>query len=198
MSLYTDECMIRDGYAGVPTTRISELVHGYQFDPLAPRSRGRPSPTVGIAAGQPSIVKRPTGTGKFVRPRKMWNVAGAESEQQPPRGVKTKATGEKMKECMEWTFKEAPEHPKDRKVTSRCQRRRATRQEQVEQFAKAYVRTNERSGRTEIMTARKPGSAALELDLNTFDVYESHFNNSSKSPASVIEPKINLGLVSTE
>lgn len=53
-------------------------------------------------------------------------------------------------------------------------RRMATKDEEITKFSKAFICTNEKTGRTEIMTTRRQGAAHLDLDLNTFDTYASH------------------------
>lgn len=172
--VYTEESLAANGYAGVPTTRISELVYGYQFDPLAPRSRGQPNTQVGAVAGQPSGVTPRRRTGKCVTVTKTWDRAGVESEKQNVRTgrvTKPHIPDERIKECMDWTGDNTPVMMRR---LSEYKKRKATKREEIERFSRAYVCTDPRTGRTEVMTARRSGAAHLDLDLNTFDVFGSH------------------------
>lgn len=189
--IYTEDSLKRLGYAGVPTTRISELVHGYQFDPhavvsKAPGTRLDGAPAAGVASDDQ--LPRGVRTGKCCRAVQRWDTAGLSSEKlhnadfAGPRRAAGQRAGSTLTggSIFSWDIADDREANGRGGLTARSprlgehRRRLATVQEEKTRFARAYICTDKKAGRTEIMTARRCGAAHLDLDLNHFDVYASH------------------------
>lgn len=216
--IYTEESLKRMGYAGVPTTRISELAHGYQFDPQATTSRApgakvKGTPVAGVASDDQ--LPRGVRTGKSCRGSSRWDTAGLSSEvlNKPERGGPRRAQGGRAPGSFSARTSggfpwrnievEGTENNQKEKTMIRSprlgeyRRRLATVEEEKTRFTRTYICTDKKAGRTEIMTARRCGAAHLDLDLNHFDVYASHQGHRLLGQSQLHYDKENLETVRT-
>jgi hypothetical protein len=181
-AVYTKQSIEDSGFAGLQSSRITEIFYGYPYN----QSTSRRITSSSNVTNDGKLMD--IDMGIYPHNYHNFNATINEGEKQkgtlgnhsnrPIHSIKKKVIRgitNSVETCLnDIENAYCRENVPSGRRSKTYRRRLATPEEHKTSFNRSYICTDKKSGRTEMLTTRRVGSATLDIDITDFDAYASH------------------------